>query len=193
MPVHAAGQRAPRVDPGSSVEMLRDIFELNREKPGNFRLFCPDETNSNRLGAVYEDRKQLPRFADPRRRMGSFPPTGRSWKCLASTIARVGSRDTCSRAGTVSFATYEAFALIVASMATQHAKWLEACQELPWRAPVPSLNLPSHVDLLAQQSQRVQPSGSGFHGHDHFQEGFGGARLPAAGRQLFSSQSPIIA
>jgi len=38
------------------------------------------------------------------------------------------------------FATYEAFALIVASMATQHAKWLEACNELPWRAPVPSLN-----------------------------------------------------
>ena len=38
------------------------------------------------------------------------------------------------------FATYEAFALIVASMATQHAKWLEACAELPWRAPVPSLN-----------------------------------------------------
>jgi xylulose-5-phosphate/fructose-6-phosphate phosphoketolase len=38
------------------------------------------------------------------------------------------------------FATYEAFALIVASMATQHAKWLEACNELPWRAPIPSLN-----------------------------------------------------
>jgi xylulose-5-phosphate/fructose-6-phosphate phosphoketolase len=38
------------------------------------------------------------------------------------------------------FATYEAFALIVASMATQHAKWLEACTTLPWRAPVPSLN-----------------------------------------------------
>jgi xylulose-5-phosphate/fructose-6-phosphate phosphoketolase len=38
------------------------------------------------------------------------------------------------------FATYEAFALIIASMATQHAKWLEACEALPWRAPVPSLN-----------------------------------------------------
>jgi xylulose-5-phosphate/fructose-6-phosphate phosphoketolase len=38
------------------------------------------------------------------------------------------------------FATYEAFALIVASMATQHAKWLEACVDLPWRSSVPSLN-----------------------------------------------------
>ena len=38
------------------------------------------------------------------------------------------------------FATYEAFALIVASMATQHAKWLEVSAALPWRAPVPSLN-----------------------------------------------------
>src|SRR6201994_577814 len=34
----------------------------------------------------------------------------------------------------------EAFALVVASMATQHAKWLETARALPWRQPVPSLN-----------------------------------------------------
>ena len=39
------------------------------------------------------------------------------------------------------FATYEAFALIVASMTTQHSKWLEATASLPWREPVPSLNI----------------------------------------------------
>ena len=38
------------------------------------------------------------------------------------------------------FATYEAFALIVASMATQHAKWIEMTASLPWRASIPSLN-----------------------------------------------------
>src|SRR6202022_3734023 len=38
------------------------------------------------------------------------------------------------------FVTYEAFAMIVASMATQHAKWLEMCRTLPWRAPIASLN-----------------------------------------------------
>ena len=59
------------------------------------------------------------------------------------------------------FATYEAFAMIVASMATQHAKWLEAASRLPWRAPVASLNYPAHLDLLAQRSQRLQPPGPG--------------------------------
>ena len=82
------------------------------------------------------------------------------------------------------FATYEAFALIVASMATQHAKWLEACDELPWRAPIAVAQLPADLDLLAQRPQRLQPPGPGLHGHDHLEEGDGGARLPAARRQL---------
>src|ERR1019366_615375 len=38
------------------------------------------------------------------------------------------------------FATYEAFALVVASMTTQHAKWLETSASIPWRASIPSLN-----------------------------------------------------
>ena len=33
--------------------MLRDIYVRNTDA-ANFRLFCPDETNSNRLGNVFE-------------------------------------------------------------------------------------------------------------------------------------------
>jgi xylulose-5-phosphate/fructose-6-phosphate phosphoketolase len=50
------------------------------------------------------------------------------------------------------FATYEAFAMVVDSMAMQHAKWLEHCLHIPWRKPVPSLNY-LHIHLLAKRPQ----------------------------------------
>ena len=117
--------------------MLRDVY---RKNPTSFRLFCPDETNSNRLGAVFEVEKRC-----------LVEPTIATDDHVASSgrVMEVLSEHNCEgwlegyvltgRHGM--FATYEAFALIVASMATQHAKWLEASQELPWRAPVPSLNI----------------------------------------------------
>ena len=64
------------------------------------------------------------------------------------------------------FATYEAFALIVASMATQHAKWLEACARAALARAGPLAQHPAHLDLLAQRPQRLQPPGAGLHGHD---------------------------
>jgi xylulose-5-phosphate/fructose-6-phosphate phosphoketolase len=116
--------------------LLRDVY---RDNPKSFRLFCPDETNSNRLGAVFEDQDRC---------MISPPQTGDDHVSAAGRVMEVLSEHNCQgwlegytltgRHGL--FATYEAFALIVASMATQHAKWLEACRHLPWRAPVPSLN-----------------------------------------------------
>ncbi|RYE91524.1 MAG: phosphoketolase family protein, partial [Myxococcales bacterium] len=115
--------------------MLRDLYRLN---PHNFRLFCPDETSSNRLGAVFE--------ASDRCLVGA-PAPGDDHVSSEGRVMEVLSEHNCQgwlegylltgRHGL--FATYEAFALIVASMATQHAKWLEACLDLPWRAPVPSL------------------------------------------------------
>ena len=115
---------------------LRDIYRAN---PHNFRLFCPDETNSNRLGAVFEV----------------------SDRCLVSEIIPID--DHVSHDGRVIevlsehcchgwlegytltgrhglFATYESFAMIIDSMAMQHGKWLEHAKRVPWRADVPSLN-----------------------------------------------------
>ena len=118
--------------------MLRDVFTANRDA-GNFRLFCPDETNSNRLGAVYE--------VENRCLVEAIAPTD-DHVAADGRVMEVLSEHNCQgwlegylltgRHGL--FATYEAFALIVASMAAQHAKWLEASAALPWRAPVASLN-----------------------------------------------------
>jgi xylulose-5-phosphate/fructose-6-phosphate phosphoketolase len=116
--------------------MLRDIYVQN---PTTFRLVCPDETNSNRLGAVFdvEDRTFEERTIPIDDHVS---PHGRVMEVLSEHNCQGWLEGYLLTGRHGLFATYEAFALIVASMANQHAKWLEACADLPWRAPVPSLN-----------------------------------------------------
>ncbi|HYO97975.1 MAG TPA: phosphoketolase family protein, partial [Polyangiaceae bacterium] len=116
--------------------MLRDIY---RDNPTNFRLFCPDETNSNRLGAVFEVAKRC-LVGRVERDDDNVAVDGRVMEVLSEHNCQGWLEGYLLTGRHGLFATYEAFALIVASMATQHAKWLDACAELPWRAPVPSLN-----------------------------------------------------
>jgi xylulose-5-phosphate/fructose-6-phosphate phosphoketolase len=116
--------------------LLRDVYRTN---PKTFRLFCPDETNSNRLGAVFEveDRCLVERTTPADEHV---TPDGRVMEVLSEHNCEGWLEGYVLTGRHGLFATYEAFALIVASMATQHAKWLEACASLPWRPPVPSLN-----------------------------------------------------
>lgn len=117
-------------------EMLRDMYVKN---PRSFRLFCPDETTSNRLDAVFQvesrcfEEKTIP-IDD------HVSPDGRVMEVLSEHNCEGWLEGYVLTGRHGLFATYEAFALIVASMATQHAKWLEMTEKLPWRAPVPSLN-----------------------------------------------------
>jgi xylulose-5-phosphate/fructose-6-phosphate phosphoketolase len=118
-------------------ELLRDLYARN---PDSFRLFCPDETNSNRLGAVFENTDRC--FAERTIPIDDHvSPHGRVMEVLSEHNCEGWLEGYVLTGRHGLFATYEAFALIVASMATQHAKWLEMCAELPWRAPVPSLNI----------------------------------------------------
>jgi xylulose-5-phosphate/fructose-6-phosphate phosphoketolase len=116
--------------------LLRDIY---RDNPTSFRLVCPDETNSNRLGAVFETQQRC-LVAPVQAGDDHVSPDGRVMEVLSEHNCQgwLEGYTLTGRHGL--FATYEAFALIVASMASQHAKWLETCIELPWRASVPSLN-----------------------------------------------------
>jgi xylulose-5-phosphate/fructose-6-phosphate phosphoketolase len=118
-------------------ELLRDLYRAN---PKTFRLFCPDETNSNRLGAVFEVEQRClvaPTIPDD----DHVSPQGRVMEVLSEHNCEGWLEGYLLTGRHGLFATYEAFALIVASMTTQHAKWLEACEELPWREPIPSLNV----------------------------------------------------
>lgn len=117
--------------------MMRDIY---RDNPRSFRLFCPDETTSNRLGAVFDasDRCLVEANVPGDDHVS---PEGRVMEVLSEHNCEGWLEGYLLTGRHGLFATYEAFALIVASMATQHAKWLEACLDLPWRHPVPSLNI----------------------------------------------------
>ncbi|MGH7949346.1 MAG: phosphoketolase, partial [Candidatus Binataceae bacterium] len=119
--------------------MLRDVFVRNADHR-NFRLFCPDETNSNRLGSVFdvENRCFAGRLIEGDERVAH---DGRVMEVLSEHNQQgwLEGYTLTGRHGL--FATYEAFAMIVDSMVTQHSKWLKTCaSELPWRKPIPSLN-----------------------------------------------------
>ena len=124
---------------------LRDVMKIN-QKAKNFRVFGPDETTSNRLGAILD-------------------VTNRSWMAkilpeddhlaVDGRVMEILSEHTCQgwlegylltgRHGF--FSCYEAFIHIVDSMFNQHAKWLKTSRHISWRRPIASLNylLTSHV------------------------------------------------
>lgn len=118
-------------------ELMRDLYRAN---PDRFRLFCPDETNSNRLGAVFEasDRGFAER-TDPDD--VGISRDGRVMEVLSEHNCHgwLEGYTLTGRHGW--FATYEAFAMVSASQTVQHAKWLEEAEKIPWRAKVPSLNI----------------------------------------------------
>ena len=117
-------------------QLLRDTYAENAR---SFRLVCPDETNSNRLGAVFEREDRC--FENPTIANDDHVSSeGRVMEVLSEHLCQGWLEGYVLTGRYGVFATYEAFALIVASMATQHAKWLEMTARLPWRAPVPSLN-----------------------------------------------------
>ncbi|WP_337059901.1 phosphoketolase family protein [Kineococcus sp. G2] len=118
-------------------EMLRDVYARN---PRTFRLFSPDETNSNRLGAVFEVSDRA--FAERTYPEDvSISRSGRVMEVLSEHNCHGWLEGYTLTGRHGMFATYEAFAMVSASQTVQHAKWLEEAGDLPWRAPVPSLNV----------------------------------------------------
>ena len=122
---------------------LRDVIRRN---PENFRLFGPDETTSNRLGAVFEatgrawDAGTVPGDED-------LSPEGRVMEVLSEHLCQGWLEGYLLTGRHGIFDCYEAFTHIVDSMFNQHAKWLKVSRQIPWRRPVASLNyvLSSHV------------------------------------------------
>jgi xylulose-5-phosphate/fructose-6-phosphate phosphoketolase len=125
--------------------MLRDIVRLNAEQQ-NFRLFGPDETESNRLGAVYEATGKAWQAA-LRPTDEHLDPDGRVMEVLSEHLCQGWLEGYLLTGRHGLFSCYEAFVHIVDSMFNQHAKWLKVTRSLGWRRPVAALNylLTSHV------------------------------------------------
>lgn len=124
---------------------LRDVMKLNLESQ-NFRLFSPDENNSNRWQDVLD--------VTNRCFMGEIYPTddrlspdGRVMEVLSEHQCQGWLEGYLLTGRHGFFSCYEAFIHIIDSMFNQHAKWLKVCNHIPWRRPVASLNylLSSHV------------------------------------------------
>jgi xylulose-5-phosphate/fructose-6-phosphate phosphoketolase len=123
---------------------LREVIALNRH---NFRIFGPDETLSNFLGAVFEvTNRQWDMRSDANDEF--LAPAGRVLDSMLSEHQCQGWLEGYLLTGRHGmFNSYEAFIRIVDSMFSQHAKWLKVTSELAWRRPIASLNylLASHV------------------------------------------------
>ena len=124
-------------------QFIRDVIQLN---PANFRVFSPDETVSNRWGAVFEvtDRcstAEITAIDD------HVAPNGRVMEMLSEHQCEGWLEGYLLTGRHGFFSCYEAFIHIVDSMFNQHAKWLKVANHIPWRRPIASLNylLSSHV------------------------------------------------
>jgi xylulose-5-phosphate/fructose-6-phosphate phosphoketolase len=146
---YAVAVKAPGVTASEPTRVLgvwlRDVMRLNsRER--NFRVFGPDETESNRLNAVLEvtgktwEEAMLP--VDE-----NLAPDGRVMEILSEHTCQGWLEGYLLTGRHGLFSCYEAFIHIVDSMFNQHAKWLKVARHLSWRRPVASLNilLTSHV------------------------------------------------
>jgi len=151
---------------------LRDVMRNNMTQ---FRVFGPDETASNRLTTIYEATKKTwmeeikPEDADG----GELSPEGRVMEMLSEHTLEGWLEGYLLTGRHGFFASYEAFIHVIDSMFNQYAKWLEKCKEVPWRAPVSSLNLlitsvvwrqdhngfshqdPGFLDLVTNKSPKV--------------------------------------
>ena len=127
-------------------QFLREVVLANQAQR-NFRIFGPDETQSNLLGAVFE---ATARQWDAETVPGDehLAPAGRVVDSMLSEHQCQGWLEGYLLTGRHGlFNSYEAFIRIIDSMFSQHAKWLKVTRELPWRRPIASLNylLASHV------------------------------------------------
>ncbi|MDZ4782144.1 MAG: phosphoketolase family protein [Planctomycetia bacterium] len=124
-------------------QLIRDVLESN---PRTFRIFSPDETNSNRWNAVFEVTNRCS-TAEIIPGDDHVAPDGRVMEMLSEHQCEGWLEGYLLTGRHGFFSCYEAFIHIIDSMFNQHAKWLDVTHQIPWRQPIASLNylLSSHV------------------------------------------------
>ncbi|MFJ8922844.1 phosphoketolase [Streptomyces sp. NPDC102415] len=154
LPIPPLEDHAVRVDtPGTVLHeptrvlggLLRDVMAATADRR-DFRVVGPDETESNRLGALYEATGKAWQ-AEVLPTDEHLAPDGRVMEVLSEHLCEGWLEGYLLTGRHGLFSSYEAFAHIVDSMVNQHIKWLRTSRRLHWRAPIASLNylLTSHV------------------------------------------------
>lgn len=136
--------KRPGVTSDASMNRFAEFLNtIVRDNQKTFRVFGPDETESNKLGAIYKSGKKvwmngyLPEDEDG----GNLAPAGRVMEMLSEHTVEgwLEGYLLSGRHGLLN--SYEPFIHIIDSMVNQHAKWLEKCAEVSWREAVSSLNI----------------------------------------------------
>ena len=151
---------------------LRDVMAHNMT---NFRFFSPDETDSNRLSAIYEASKKawMAEIKSEDADGSKLSPEGRVMEILSEHTLEGWLEGYLLTGRHGLFASYEAFIHVIDSMFNQHAKWLEKSKDVSWRSDVSSLNIlissvvwrqdhngfshqdPGFLDLVCNKSAKV--------------------------------------
>src|SRR5260370_1874012 len=161
----AVAVKLPGAARGGHVSRLGNLlWDLMGMNMTNLRVFGPDETESNRLEAIYEVGKKVwlgeyfPEDADG----GQLTTKGRVMEMLSEHTVEgwLEGYLLTGRHGLIN--SYEPFIHVIDSMFNQHAKWLEVCNELPWRAKASSLNLLITALVWRQDHNELTHQDPGF-------------------------------
>lgn len=147
------------------IELSGYIRDIVKENPNNFRIFSPDEAMSNRLYKVFEttdrDWQALIKENDE-----SLSKSGRIMDSFLSEHMCEGWLEGYLLTGRHGlFASYEAFIRVIDSMASQHAKWLKVCNQIPWRQDISSLNFILTSNVWQQDHNGFTHQDPGFLDH----------------------------
>ncbi|MEV6647958.1 phosphoketolase family protein [Amycolatopsis sp. NPDC051371] len=167
LPLPDVGKYAVAVDrPGgtdaSAPEVLAEwLAEVIRRAPDTFRVVCPDELESNKLGGLLEATSrqfdaEVPGYSE------HLAPRGRVQEVLSEHLCQGWLQGYLLTGRHGLFPCYEAFVSIVDSMVNQYAKFLKMSAEVPWRAPVASLNYLLSSDGWRQEHNGYSHQGPGF-------------------------------
>ncbi len=161
VPAHGGAEAQDMAALGAYV---RDVYRLN-EDHRNFRSFGPDETTSNRLGALFEIENRI-WAGEILPEDDHLSPSGRVVDSMLSEHVCQGMLEGYLLTGRHGFFTsYEAFIRIVDSMFSQHAKWLKVCDQLPWREEIASLNYILASNVWQQDHNGFTHQDPGFLDH----------------------------
>lgn len=143
---------------GTGAKLIRDIFKSNKK---NFRLLCPDEVESNKLGAIFESTKRG--YMWPLKKTDEDLSTdGRVMEMLSENTLQGWYQGYLLTGRHGIFVSYEAFATIITSMVDQYAKFLKQSFDVKWRKPIASA-----VYLLSSLGWRQD-----HNGYSHQNPGF---------------------
>ena len=138
---------------------LKDVI---RQNPHNFRIFCPDELESNLLGEVLEVTQRNYQWPVEAGNSSLGPRGGRVIEVLSEHLCQAWLQGYLLTGRHGLFPSYEAFLPIIASMMDQYAKFLKMSSELTWRPPVPSLNYLLTSTLWRQEHNGFSHQNPGF-------------------------------